>query len=221
MHLRRPAQGRPGPCRRASRGQTMPEFAGKLWSTSDCRRGYRAGARVAAARRQVSWAAGPGLTDSSRPRRTLLASRLLAVWLGLWDRSGTPHSGCVDPKTRERLAQVGGRGWMYSAGWDVTFSPRNRSRYYGPSPTGHDRKLIEQAHRSAMPAATAHLEGGRLGDHQATRPPFIRLCGLPSRDCNRQKPPGSHRPPRGLSDRRVPPSSATTPCSLLTCDSIA
>ena len=28
----------------------------------------------------------------------------------------------VDPKTDERLAQVGGRGWTHSAGSDMTFS---------------------------------------------------------------------------------------------------
>jgi conjugative relaxase-like TrwC/TraI family protein len=65
----------------------------------------------------------------------------------------------VDPKTGERLAQVGGRGREHSAGWDMTFSaPKSVSVLWALS-EGHDRQVIEQAHRSAVLAATAHLEG--------------------------------------------------------------
>jgi conjugative relaxase-like TrwC/TraI family protein len=65
----------------------------------------------------------------------------------------------VDPKTGERLAQVGGRGREHSAGWDMTFSaPKSVSVLWALS-EGHDRELIEQAHRSAALAATVHLEG--------------------------------------------------------------
>ena len=64
----------------------------------------------------------------------------------------------VDPKTGERLAQVGGRGREHSAGWDMTFSaPKSVSVLWALS-EGHNRQLIEQAHRSAVLAATAHLE---------------------------------------------------------------
>jgi conjugative relaxase-like TrwC/TraI family protein len=65
----------------------------------------------------------------------------------------------VDPKTGERLAQVGGRGREHSAGWDMTFSaPKSVSVLWALS-EGHDREMIERAHRSAVLAATAHLEG--------------------------------------------------------------
>src|SRR5258708_26655303 len=58
----------------------------------------------------------------------------------------------VDPKTGERLAQVGGRGREHSAGWDMTFSaPKSVSVLWALS-EGHDRGGIEQAHRSAGPA---------------------------------------------------------------------
>ncbi len=64
----------------------------------------------------------------------------------------------VDPKTGERLAQVGGRGREHSAGWDMTFSaPKSVSVLWALS-EGHDRQVIEQAHRSAVLAATANLE---------------------------------------------------------------
>jgi hypothetical protein len=35
---------------------------------------------------------------------------------------GIPRNEGVDPKTGERLAQVGGREWTHSARWDMTFS---------------------------------------------------------------------------------------------------
>ena len=64
----------------------------------------------------------------------------------------------VDPKTSERLAQYGGRGREHSAGWDVTFSaPKSVSVLWALS-DGPDRQLAEQAHRSAVLAATAHIE---------------------------------------------------------------
>jgi hypothetical protein len=53
----------------------------------------------------------------------------------------------VDSKTGERLAQVGGRGWAHSAGWDMPFSaPKSVSVLWAVS-EGHDREPIEQAHQ--------------------------------------------------------------------------
>ncbi|MBV9531844.1 MAG: relaxase domain-containing protein [Bradyrhizobium sp.] len=64
----------------------------------------------------------------------------------------------IDPKTGERLAQIGGRGREHSAGWDMTFSaPKSVSVLWALS-EGHDREMIEQAHRLAVEAATTHLE---------------------------------------------------------------
>jgi conjugative relaxase-like TrwC/TraI family protein len=85
----------------------------------------------------------------------------------------------VDPKTGERLAQVGGRGREHSAGWDMTFSaPKSVSVLWALS-EGHDREMIERAHRSAVLAATAHLEAtagwARRGRGGATRE---RTAGL-------------------------------------------
>jgi len=85
----------------------------------------------------------------------------------------------VDPKTGERLAQVGGRGREHSAGWDVTFSaPKSVSVLWALS-EGHDRQQIEQAHRSAVLASTAGLEAtagwARRGRGGATRE---RTAGL-------------------------------------------
>jgi conjugative relaxase-like TrwC/TraI family protein len=87
--------------------------------------------------------------------------------------------GGVDPKTGERLAQVGGHGREHSAGWDMTFSaPKSVSVLWALS-EGHDREGIEQAHRSAVLAATAHLEANagwaRRGRGGATRE---RTAGL-------------------------------------------
>src|SRR5262249_7761887 len=64
----------------------------------------------------------------------------------------------LDPKTGERLAQVGGRGREHSAGWDMTFSPPKSVSVLWALSAGHDRERIEQAHRSAVLTATAHLE---------------------------------------------------------------
>jgi conjugative relaxase-like TrwC/TraI family protein len=64
----------------------------------------------------------------------------------------------IDPKTGERLAQIGGRGGDHSAGWDMTFSaPKSVSVLWALS-AGHDREMIEQAHQSAVQAATERLE---------------------------------------------------------------
>jgi conjugative relaxase-like TrwC/TraI family protein len=85
----------------------------------------------------------------------------------------------VDPKTGERLAQAGGRGREHSAGWDMTFSaPKSVSVLWALS-EGPDRAGIEQAHRSAVLAGTAHLEAtagrARRGRGGATRE---RTAGL-------------------------------------------
>jgi conjugative relaxase-like TrwC/TraI family protein len=87
--------------------------------------------------------------------------------------------GGLDPKTGERLAQVGGRGREHSAGWDMTFSaPKSVSVLWALS-EGQGREAIEQAHRSAVLAATAHLEAtagwARRGRGGATRE---RTAGL-------------------------------------------
>jgi conjugative relaxase-like TrwC/TraI family protein len=63
-----------------------------------------------------------------------------------------------DPKTGDRLVQPGGRGHEHAAGWDMTFSaPKSVSVLWALSDE-HDRRAIEQAHRTAVLAATAHLE---------------------------------------------------------------
>ncbi|ABD86223.1 MobF family relaxase [Rhodopseudomonas palustris] len=85
----------------------------------------------------------------------------------------------VDPKTGERLAQIGGRGREHSAGWDMTFSaPKSVSVLWALS-DAHDREGIEQGHRSAVLAATARLEAtagwARRGRGGATRE---RTAGL-------------------------------------------
>jgi conjugative relaxase-like TrwC/TraI family protein len=82
----------------------------------------------------------------------------------------------VDPKTGERLARLGGRGQEHSAGWDMTFSaPKSVSVLWA----GHEQEAIEQAHRSAVLAGTAHLEAtagwARRGRGGATRE---RTAGL-------------------------------------------
>ena len=64
----------------------------------------------------------------------------------------------VDPKTGERLVQQGGRARQHSAGWDMTFSaPKSVSVLWALS-NEPERRAIEQTHRSAVLAATAHLE---------------------------------------------------------------
>jgi conjugative relaxase-like TrwC/TraI family protein len=64
----------------------------------------------------------------------------------------------LDPKTGERLAQIGGRGREHSAGWDMTFSaPKSISVLWALS-EGRERAAVEEAHRSAVKAASTHLE---------------------------------------------------------------
>ncbi|NPU64730.1 relaxase domain-containing protein [Bradyrhizobium sp. 83012] len=64
----------------------------------------------------------------------------------------------IDPKTGERLAQLGGRGREHAAGWDMTFSaPKSVSVLWALS-EAPERQIIAQAHRSAVLAAAAQLE---------------------------------------------------------------
>jgi conjugative relaxase-like TrwC/TraI family protein len=66
--------------------------------------------------------------------------------------------GGLDPKTGDRLVQQGGRGRHHAAGWDMTFSaPKSVSVLWALSDEP-SRQAVEQAHRSAVLAATAHLE---------------------------------------------------------------
>ncbi|WP_315764253.1 MobF family relaxase [Bradyrhizobium sp. SZCCHNR2009] len=79
----------------------------------------------------------------------------------------------IDPKTGERLARLGGRGRDHAAGWDMTFSaPKSVSVLWALS-EAPEREMIAQAHRSAVLAATAQLEGtagwARRGRAGATR----------------------------------------------------
>jgi conjugative relaxase-like TrwC/TraI family protein len=79
----------------------------------------------------------------------------------------------IDPKTGERLAQLGGRGREHSAGWDMTFSaPKSVSVLWALS-EAPERQMIAQAHRSAVLAASARLEAiagwARRGRAGATR----------------------------------------------------
>jgi conjugative relaxase-like TrwC/TraI family protein len=79
----------------------------------------------------------------------------------------------IDPKTGERLAQLGGRGREHAAGWDMTFSaPKSVSVLWALSDVP-ERQMITQAHRSAVLAATAQLEAtagwARRGRAGATR----------------------------------------------------
>lgn len=65
----------------------------------------------------------------------------------------------IDPKTGERLTQI---GRSHAPGWDMTFSaPKSVSVMWALAPEA-DRTKIEAAHRSAVHAATTHLE-----DHHA------------------------------------------------------
>jgi conjugative relaxase-like TrwC/TraI family protein len=63
-----------------------------------------------------------------------------------------------DPKTGERLVQRGGQAQSHAAGWDMTFSaPKSVSVLWALSePDG--RAAIEAAQRTAVMAATRHLE---------------------------------------------------------------
>ena len=77
----------------------------------------------------------------------------------------------IDPKTAERLAQLGGR--EHSAGWDMTFSaPKSVSVLWALS-EAPERQMIAHAHRTAVLAASARLEAtagwARRGRAGATR----------------------------------------------------
>ncbi|NPV24505.1 MobF family relaxase [Bradyrhizobium aeschynomenes] len=79
----------------------------------------------------------------------------------------------LDPKTGERLAQLGGRGREHAAGWDMTFSaPKSVSVLWALS-EAPERQMIAQAHRSAVMAASAQMEAtagwARRGQAGATR----------------------------------------------------
>jgi conjugative relaxase-like TrwC/TraI family protein len=79
----------------------------------------------------------------------------------------------IDPKTGERLAQLGGRGREHAAGWDMTFSaPKSVSVLWALS-EAPERQMIAQAHRSAVLVASARLEAtagwARRGRAGATR----------------------------------------------------
>lgn len=64
----------------------------------------------------------------------------------------------LDPKTGERLVQHGGRGQDHSAGWDMTFSASKSVSVLWALANEEDRQAIEKAHRSAVLAASDHLE---------------------------------------------------------------
>src|SRR5215207_1710356 len=85
----------------------------------------------------------------------------------------------IDPKTGERLAQLGGRGREHSAGWDMTFSPPKSVSVLWALSEASERRMIAHAHRSAVLAATSQLETAagwaRRGRAGATRE---RTAGL-------------------------------------------
>src|SRR3954468_3003655 len=64
----------------------------------------------------------------------------------------------IDPKTSERLGQLGGRRREDAAGWDMTFSPPKPAPGLGALSEPRERQVITQAHRSAVLAASARLE---------------------------------------------------------------
>lgn len=81
-----------------------------------------------------------------------------------------------DPKTGARLTQI---GKSHAPGWDMTFSaPKSVSVMWALAPEA-DRKSIEAAHRSAVRAATTHLEDThaftRRGKGGAIREPVAGL----------------------------------------------
>src|SRR5215217_4301928 len=85
----------------------------------------------------------------------------------------------IDPKTGERLAQLGGRGREHSAGWDMTFSPPKSVSVLWALSEAPERQIIAHAHRSAVLAASSQLETAagwaRRGRAGATRE---RTAGL-------------------------------------------
>jgi conjugative relaxase-like TrwC/TraI family protein len=85
----------------------------------------------------------------------------------------------LDPKTGDRLAQQGGHAREHSAGWDMTFSaPKSVSVLWALSDE-LGRRSVEQAHQSAVQAATGHLERtaawARRGKGGAIREPTAGL----------------------------------------------
>jgi hypothetical protein len=89
-----------------------------------------------------------------------------------------------------RAAGASWRAWMGALGrlgHDLQ-RPKSVSVLWAVS-EGHDRELIEQAHRSAVPAATAHLEGGPSNPLQRPcvhrradrRRPFDEAVDIPQR----------------------------------------
>jgi conjugative relaxase-like TrwC/TraI family protein len=85
----------------------------------------------------------------------------------------------IDPKTGERLAQLGGHGREHAAGWDMTFSaPKSVSVIWALS-EAPERQMIADVHRSAVLAAASQLEAAagwaRRGRAGATRE---RTAGL-------------------------------------------
>ena len=85
----------------------------------------------------------------------------------------------IDPKTGARLAALGGRHLNHAAGWDMTFSaPKSVSVAWALSDAG-ERLEIERAQRSAVAAATRHLEQtagwARRGKGVALREPTAGL----------------------------------------------
>lgn len=85
----------------------------------------------------------------------------------------------IDPKSGERLATLGGRNQNHAAGWDMTFSaPKSVSVLWALSDSDN-RPEIERAQRSAVAAATKHLEQtaawARRGKGGAVREPTAGL----------------------------------------------
>ncbi|WP_316167528.1 MULTISPECIES: MobF family relaxase [unclassified Bradyrhizobium] len=64
----------------------------------------------------------------------------------------------IDPKTSERLAQLGGREREHAAGWDMTFSAPKSVSVLWALAEAPERQVIAQAHRTAVVAASAQLE---------------------------------------------------------------
>src|ERR1700681_2502561 len=85
----------------------------------------------------------------------------------------------LDPKTGERLVRQGGPARQHAAGWDMTFSaPKSVSVLWALSDEPY-RLAVEQAHRSAVQAATRYLERtaawARRGKAGAVRQPTAGL----------------------------------------------
>ena len=70
---------------------------------------------------------------------------------------GAALSG-LDPKTGDRLARQGGHAHQHSAGWELTFSALKSVSVLWALSNERDRHAVEQAHRSAVLVASAHLD---------------------------------------------------------------